>query len=134
MSDDALAIANLKALYCRAADMTTTNIEAARAIFAGLFVEDFVGDYGFRVLRGEREIVEFMGHAIGGGSEWMIHALGSPLIRVDGDAATGDWTVRVESRRRDGRGLMSVVGRYADTFRKTDEGWRIATIKFERYE
>jgi hypothetical protein len=134
VSEDALAIANLKATYCRFADLSTTDPDGTRAAFAELFTEDFVGDYGFRVLNGEREIAEFMIEAIGGGSEWMMHALGSPLIRVDGETATGDWTITVDSRRRDGEGLMRVAGRYSDTFRKTSAGWRIATIKFERYE
>lgn len=134
MSDDALAIANLKASYCRAADTSTGDADAARAMFADLFVEDFVGDYGFKTMHGPTAIAEFMIQAIGGGSEWMIHALGSPDIRVNGETATGDWTVQVESRRREGQGLMSVVGRYSDSFRKTADGWRIATIKFDRYE
>lgn len=134
MSEDALAIANLKATYCRSADLSTTDPDGARAAFKDLFTEDFVGDYGFKVLNGECEIAEFMIQAIGGGSEWMIHALGSPLICVDGDTATGDWTINVDSRRREGQGLMRVVGRYSDTFRKAADGWRIASISFERYE
>jgi len=134
VSADAIAIANLKATYCLAADTSTSDADAARAIFANLFVDDFVGDYGFKMLNGPQEIAEFMIQAIGGGSEWMVHALGSPRICVDGDSATGDWTIQVESRRREGQGLMHVVGRYSDTFRKTDDGWRIATIKFDRYE
>ncbi len=134
MSADALAIANLKAAYCRAADTACTDADRARAMFADLFVEDFVGDYGFKTLNGPVEIAEFMIQAIGGGSEWMIHALGSPDIRVDGDSATGDWTISVDSRRREGGGLMQVVGRYSDTFRKTANGWRIATVAFERFE
>jgi hypothetical protein len=64
----------------------------------------------------------------------MVHCLGSPLIVIDGDKATGDWTIQVQSRRREGAGLMNVIGRYSDTFRKTIDGWRIATIAFERYE
>ena len=134
MTADALAIANLKATYCRAADMSTTDHAAARAMFQGLFTEDFVGDYGFKLLNGEPEIVEFLLHAIGGGSEWMVHSLGSPLIVVDGDTATGGWTVQVASRRREGQGPMSVIGRYSDIFRKTAQGWRIASIKFDRYD
>ncbi|WP_340589070.1 nuclear transport factor 2 family protein [Erythrobacter alti] len=134
MTEDALEIANLKATYCLAADSSTSDADAARAKFADLFVDDFVGDYGFRMLNGPQEITDFMIEAIGGGSEWMIHALGSPLIKVDGDTATGDWTIQVESRRREGQGLMTVVGRYSDTFRKTSDGWRFASIKFDRYE
>lgn len=132
--NDALEIANLKALYCLAADTSCHDQAGALAMFDGLFTEDFVGDYGFKVMHGEAEIAAFMIQAIGGGSEWMVHSLGSPRIVVDGDAATGDWTISVESRRKEGAGLMSVVGRYSDTFRRTADGWRIASIRFERYE
>lgn len=134
MTADALAIANLKAAYCRAADTAPHDPAGAKAMFAGLFTDDFEGDYGFRTLQGEGAIAAFMVEAIGGGSEWMIHALGSPSIRINGDTAQADWTVAVGSRRRDGAGLMRVVGRYSDTFRKVSDGWRIASIAFERYE
>ncbi len=134
MSQDALAIANLKARYCLAADTSTSDETGAREMFADLFTEDFVGDYGFSMLEGPKAIADFMVTAIGGGSEWMIHALGSPIIEIDGDSATGDWTIQVESRRREGAGLMTVVGRYSDIFRRTDKGWRIAGIKFTRFE
>lgn len=134
MSDDVLEIANLKARYCLAADTSTSDQARALEMFGDLFTEDFVGDYGFGLLEGPKAIAEFMIQAIGGGSEWMIHALGSPLIVVDGNSATGDWTIQVESRRREGAGLMTVVGRYSDSFRRMPDGWRIARIKFDRYE
>ena len=131
---DACEIANLKARYCRAADTACHDPQAATAGFNGVFTDDFVGDYGFKVMHGEAEMAAFMVQAIGGGSEWMIHALGSPLIVVDGDTATGDWTISVDSRRREGAGLMRVVGRYSDTFRRGAAGWQIASIRFERFE
>ena len=102
MTSDALEIANLKARYCLAADTSTSDQAGAREMFGALFTEDFVGDYGFGMLEGPKAIADFMVTAIGGGSEWMIHALGSPIIEIDGDSATGDWTIQVESRRREG--------------------------------
>ena len=74
-----------------------------------------------------------MGTAVGGGSEWMIHMLGSPRIEVSGDTASGDWTVAVHSKTRGGE-AMQVVGRYADRFTRTADGWRISHIKFDRYQ
>ncbi len=130
---DALAIANLKATYCRAADTSCGDEAAARAMFDGLLVEDFIGDYGFKVMNGPAEIVDFMIQAIGGGSAWMIHALGSPVIEVAGETATGDWTITVTARRKDGE-VMVINGRYSDTFRRTKHGWKIASITFTRYE
>lgn len=139
MTADALEIANLKARYCLAADTSCNDPDKALAMFNGLFTADFVGDYGFKVMHGQAEIAAFMIQAIGGGSAWMLHCLGSPLIVVDGDTANADWTIQVESRRKadsdGGTGdLMTVVGRYSDTFRRTADGWRIATIAFARYE
>ncbi|MXO89965.1 nuclear transport factor 2 family protein [Pontixanthobacter aquaemixtae] len=134
MSNDATAIANLKARYCLAADTSTNDESEARAMFDGVFTDDFVGDYGFGTMEGPQAITDFMCKAISAGSEWMIHMLGSPRIVVDGNSATGDWTIHVESRRREGAGLMTVVGRYSDTFRKTSQGWKIASITFQRYE
>ena len=133
-ADHALAIGNLKARYCLAADTAAGDEPAARALFEGVLTQDFVGDYGFGVMNGPQAIVDFMCQAIAGGSEWMIHMLGSPRIEVAGASATGDWTIHVESRRREGAGLMTVVGRYSDRFRLTAAGWQIAAITFTRYE
>ncbi len=43
----------------------------------------------------------------------------------------GDWTIKVHSKRRDG-GAMEVIGRYADAFRLTDDGWRISKLAFQQ--
>ena len=43
-------------------------------------------------------------------------------------------TITVHSRRRNGEGMMTVLGRYADRLVRTPEGWRIAGITFTRYE
>ena len=130
---DALEIANLKAEYCRAGDLAPHDVATSRAGLMACFVPDATADYGFVQFDAPEKLIDFMATAVGGGAEWMIHMLGSPLLRVDGDAATGDWTVAVHSRRRDGE-TMALVGRYSDRFRKTAEGWRISHIGFTRYE
>ncbi len=71
-----------------------------------------------------------MCETIPGNSEWMIHMLSSPDIEVAAEAARGRWTVMVQSKRREGGGIDTVVGRYADEFRKTDGVWRIASVRF----
>jgi ketosteroid isomerase-like protein len=134
VSEDALHIANLKALYCATADMSASNPEAARTQFADIFTEDFVGDYGVGPLIGPQAIADFLCTAIAGNSAWMIHMLSSPRIIVAGDTATGDWTVLVHSRRRETGDMMEVIGRYSDVFRRTDAGWRIAKVRFDRPE
>ncbi|MFD2430197.1 hypothetical protein ACFSUK_22940 [Sphingobium scionense] len=48
----AMAIANLKARYCAAADLAAQAPDRARALFADIFTDDFVGDYGLTPLLG----------------------------------------------------------------------------------
>ncbi|SFO35233.1 nuclear transport factor 2 family protein [Sphingomonas sp. OK281] len=135
MSDiaaQALAIANLKARYCRAADTAAEDIVAARGMLADVFTADFVGDYGYGLLHGPAAITDFLCDAIAGGSVWMIHMLHSPRIEINGDGATGDWIVTAQSKRRETGEISIVLGRYADVFRYGEDGWRIARITFSR--
>ena len=130
----ALAIANLKARYCAAADLAAQAPDRARALFADIFTDDFVGDYGLAPLLGAAAIIDFLCTAIAGNSQWVLHMLHSPRIEVQGDEATGDWTVFVQLKRRDGGAVDTVMGRYSDHFRLTPSGWRIARVAFVRVE
>jgi ketosteroid isomerase-like protein len=131
--NDALEIANLKARYCAAGDSAPHDAEGAAKGLAACFVPDATADYGFIQFDAPEKLIEFMGSAVGGGSQWMIHMLGSPNIDVSGDTAAGNWTVAVHSKKNDGE-TMLIVGRYFDRFKRTAEGWKISHIKFDRYE
>jgi hypothetical protein len=130
---DALEIANLKARYCAAGDSAPHDPDGATAGLRACFVPDATADYGFIQFDDPEKLIGFMNTAVGGGSEWMIHMLGSPNIVVAGDTATGDWTIAVHSKRKDGEQML-IVGRYADCFVRTADGWKISHIKFSRYE
>jgi hypothetical protein len=131
---DTQVIANLKARYCKIADDSAQDAEAARAAFPSVFTPDFQGDFGMATFDGPEAMTDFLCTVITAGSEWMVHMLGSPSITVDGDSATGDWTVLVWSKRREGGEPLRVIGRYSDEFRRTPEGWRIARITFRQYQ
>lgn len=133
MSDDWDEIANLKARYCAAGDSAPHDAEGAAKGLAACFVPDATADYGFIQFDAPEKLIEFMGSAVGGGSQWMIHMLGSPQIEVSGDSATGNWTIAVHSKKNDGEQML-IVGRYFDRFKRTPEGWKISHIKFDRYE
>lgn len=132
LADQALAIANLKADYCAAADLAAQDPAQARARFAGIFAADFIGDYGMAPMVGAQAITDFLCTAIAGNSAWMLHMLHSPRIVIDGDQATGDWTVLVTMKRRESGAVDTVMGRYSDIFRRTPAGWRIARVTFAR--
>ena len=130
---DALEIVNPKARYCAAGDAAPHDPEGAASGLRACFVPDATADYGFVRFANPEALISFMGTAAGGGSEWMIHMLGSPRIEVAGDTATGDWTVAAHSKARDGQTKLT-IGRYCDRFTRTADGWRISYIKFERCE
>lgn len=129
---DVTEIANVKARYCAASDKSPTDAAAALAGFREVFIDDVVGDYGFRVFHGFDELTGFMTTAVAGNSEWMLHMLHTPCIIVNGDTATGDWTVSSQMKRREGGQIDTVLGRYSDEFVRTENGWKISRVGFER--
>jgi hypothetical protein len=132
--NDFVEIANVKALYCAASDKTPSDAAAALAGFREVFTDDIVGDYGFRVFNGFDELTRFMTTAVADTSEWMLHMLHTPNIVVQGDQATGNWTVSSQMKRREGGQVDTVLGRYSDEFVRTGDGWKICRIGFERLE
>jgi ketosteroid isomerase-like protein len=130
-ADDVVAIQNLKAGYCAAVDSLTGDKAAAAEAFRAIFMPDVVADYGFDPILGAEALADFLCNAIAGSSEWRIHMIHSPMVAVTGDRATGDWTVAVHLQRIGGQ-VDLLLGRYADVFRRTAEGWRIASVRFLR--
>jgi hypothetical protein len=129
---DVTEIANVKARYCAASDKSPTDAAAALAGFREVFIDDVIGDYGFRVFNGFDDLTGFMTTAVAGNSESMLHMLHTPCIIVNGDIATGDWTVSSQMKRREGGQIDTVLGRYSDEFIRTDSGWKISRVGFER--
>ncbi|MFN3472409.1 MAG: nuclear transport factor 2 family protein [Blastomonas sp.] len=132
--DDYAAIQNLKARYCASADSSCEDRDAARAALLALFAPDVTADYGMEPIAGAEAVADFLSVAISGGSEWMIHNLHSPLVEIDGDGATGQWTVNVRMKRPGIAEPAFVFGRYHDAFRRVDGAWKIAAITFRRCE
>ena len=132
LADDVVAIANVKALYCAAVDRLSEDEAGARDALRAIFLPEVTADYGYDPLSGAEDLIAFLRDAIAGNSEWRTHMLHTPLVVVDGDNATGDWTVMVHLKRRDGGPVDLVLGRYSDSFRRTPEGWRIAHVRFSR--
>jgi hypothetical protein len=130
-ADDVAAIQNAKARYCKAVDQLAEDPVSAGREFRAVFLPDVVGDYGYEPLHGVEALSDFLCNAIASNSEWRLHMLHSPLVEVDGDRATGDWTVMVYLKRPGGAVDM-LLGRYSDELRRTPDGWRLASIRFRR--
>ena len=104
------------------------------AALKALFTEDVRADYGIAALHGGDAVAAFLADTIAAGSAWMVHNIHSPLIEVDGDSATGNWTVNVRTKRTGIGAVDLIFGRYADRFRRVEGAWKIAAIAFDRYE
>ena len=132
LADDVVAIQNVKALYCAAVDRLSDDQTGVEEGFRRIFLPDVTADYGAEPLLGADALADFLGAALVANSEWRIHMLHSPLITVDGDRATGDWTVMVYLKRPGDAPVDMVLGRYSDAFQRTADGWRIAGVRFTR--
>jgi uncharacterized protein (TIGR02246 family) len=126
--EDELAIVRLKARYARACD---DGYDPDR--IAELFVPDGVWDGGELFGRAEgREAIH--SHFAGAARRitWALHFTLNPLIEVaaDGETATGTWYLWQPCIRQRSTGpVMSwLAGTYADSYRRTGEGWRFHTV------
>ena len=71
--------------------------------------------------------------------EYLTQICAAGIVNVDGDRATGRWTVTKFAKHADGDKLTYFQGTYEDTMIRTDEGWlfeqrilsRTAQARFE---
>ena len=126
--DDERAIVRLKARYARACD---DGYDADR--IAELFVPGGVWDGG--ELFGRAEGIDAIRAHFAGAAQripWALPFTLNPLIDVaaDGGSATGSWYLWQPCIRQRSAGpvLSWLAGTYADTYRKTDDGWRFDTV------
>jgi hypothetical protein len=110
-ADDVVEIQQLLAHY--AASMTKDDVTAAITVFAP--------DATFSSFGHTRGLDDFVLSTRNGRKGAFI--TGPPAIVVDGDTATGEQPVCiVEQTTHD-----LLIGWYSDTYRRTDQGWRIQT-------
>ena len=130
---DHLAILQLKHLYGHIVDGLTSG-ETRAADLARVFTLDARISYppptGERV--GIEVIVPFF-EAIGKARAWMWHSFSNPLVEIAGDHATGQWKVVAHHQNLgpDTHPHMA-LGRYAERYLRTLEGWRIHELVYTR--
>jgi len=124
---DVEAIADLKARYCRYVDTQDW------AGFATLLTEDYVIDNGTTRHEGRERAVEMVSGGLAGGSS--VHHVFNPEIAVTGaDSATAIWPMEdwaylsIGGERRAFHGF----GHYHEAYRRTADGWRIASTTITR--
>ena len=124
--DDLEQVKALKYRYLRALD--TKDWDA----FAATLTEDVTGDYGEKLSFGDRdELVGYMRSSVGPGVITE-HRVDHPEIIVDGDSATGRWYLQDRVIVPEFSFMMIGAAFYADTYRRTDDGWRICATGYDR--
>jgi hypothetical protein len=125
--DDLEAIKQLKARYCRTMD--TKDWAAMRGVFTDDVTID-TSDSGGGVVTGADEFMTFLVAAIG--EAVTVHQCHTPEIDVSSPTeATGVWAMEDMLRFPDGTELHG-YGHYAETYRKGDAGWQIASTTLTR--
>ncbi|MFW0788300.1 nuclear transport factor 2 family protein [Gordonia sp. CPCC 205333] len=124
-ADDIAAIKSTKYRYLRALDTKDWDT------FADTLTDDATGNYGELSLRSRAEIVEFMRTNMGPNliSE---HRVAHPEIEIDGDSASGRWYLQDKVIVAEMNFMLVGAAFYADTYRRTDDRWRISSTGYDR--
>lgn len=129
MTDTASALADIKALkyrYLRCLD--TKDWEG----FAQTLTPDVTGDYGESLAFTDRDtLVGFMKRSVGPGVITE-HRVAHPEIEIDGDVATGRWYLQDRVIVTEFSFLLFGSAFYSDSYRRTDDGWRISGTGYDR--
>lgn len=123
---DWLAIANLKARYCRLLD--TKDWEGWGQLFTEDFVQDVSGSGG-GVFHGRDAAVAATRASIE--TAKTAHQVHFPEITIDGDTATAIWPLQ-DRLVWDGGRSLTAYGHYHERYVRTADGWRIAEQKLTR--
>jgi len=126
--EDLEAIKALKYQYCAYCD-DNYNAEG----IAALFVENAVwdgGDFGRRI--GREEIRRFFRGAPKVLS-LAAHQVMNPIIKVDGDRATGEWKLLQPCTLEGPQGprAMWLAANYHDEYVRTSQGWKFQSLKVD---
>lgn len=121
------AIEQLKYRYVRALDTKDWDL------FRSTFVDDATAVYGERLEFDDADaIVAFMRENLGP-TMVTLHQVHHPEIEVDGDTATGRWSLQDRVIMTEYRLLLDGASIYEDRYvRGTDGGWRIAHTGYVR--
>lgn len=102
--------------------------------FGALFTEDATVDSAaFGHFEGRAQIQDLFGNAVPSQMKGMWHSFQNPLIEVDGDVASGRWTMIAYVYPAGAAPLAPTMtfGRYTDKYRRVQGRWRLAKLFFE---
>ncbi len=115
---DELEIRNLVARYV---DAVNDRDEAA---WQSTWCDDATWELMGQRLEGTEACLGFLRAAFGS-LEAVIQQATGGVIEIDGDEATGRWTISEHAKTTDGT-TMLLIGSYSDRYLRTGDGWRFA--------
>jgi hypothetical protein len=118
-------ITQLKYRYLRALD------SKAWADFAACFVPEATGDYNGLVFDDSTALVDYMRSNMTEGM-LTLHQAHHPEITVDGDQATGHWSLQDKVIVEAFKFVLEGAAFYTDRYVRTPGGWRIAHTGYRR--
>jgi hypothetical protein len=130
-ADDRWQIEQVKYRYLRAVDTRDW------AALADTLTDDVRAEYGSKVegraltFTNRTDLIGYLSEAMGPGliSE---HRVDHPIIEISGDEATASWYLQDKILIPEFDVLIIGAAFYADTYRRTSDGWRISSTGYER--
>ena len=100
--------------------------------FRACFVDEATASYGDRLAFDSADaIVEYLAATLGP-SMITLHQVHHPELVIDGDVATGTWSLMDRVIMTEYRLLLDGASTYHDRYVRTAEGWKIAHTSYER--
>ncbi|MEZ5737227.1 MAG: nuclear transport factor 2 family protein [Novosphingobium sp.] len=125
---DWLAIANLKAAYCRLLD--TKDWEGWGQLFTEDFELDVTGSGGDVTVGRDAVVASVRGSIETAKTAHQVHF---PEIAIDGDEASAVWPMQ-DRVVWEGERALTGYGHYHERYVRTKDGWRIAQQKLTRLQ
>jgi hypothetical protein len=123
------AILRVKHRYGELVDRLCARVDPADLQALGeLFTEQAFVDFGTLQLPSRQAVLDLYGGAMQKNFSWIWHSFHSPIVEVNGDRASGRWTLQGLTITHSNATPTTLYGRYADEFTLTSGTWQISRM------
>ena len=129
--EDIEEIKNLKATYCYLCDAGLGDPKNRDELIAH-FTEDAKVDFGLgegSQFEGPDGLKIFFGEVVPGSVSFCIHMVHNPIIKVDGDKATGRWYYEAPTTDMATGEAQWMMGTYIEEYVRENNQWKFSSIK-----
>ena len=122
-------IVRVKHRYGELVDRLSARIDQTDLDALGeLFTADAFVDFASVQLRGRQAVLDLYGGAMQQNFSWIWHSFHSPIVEVNGNRASGRWTLQGMTVSHSSRTPITLYGRYSDEFICAGGIWRISRM------